>query len=121
MTHPDGMARRLISAKILYLTDFIDGHWQFPLDRFQQECLSFHASIEVFSPTSVSRGAMICVLFLQSNKEILFAHLDALIGLDDILRYAENSECLLNTLEIVLLIYGVKDLKVISKDTFRCI
>lgn len=54
---------------------------------------------------------MNCVPYFQSNMELLFAHLNDITSLDDILWNAESNERLLDTLGNVLRSCAIKGLK----------
>ena len=99
MPHPDAMFAKLIGAKFFFLLDFLHGFWQFLVDVMSRECLSLHTPFGVFTPTRVPHGASNYVAYFQSSMEDMFALLDVLIWLDDILGYAKSYDELLATLD----------------------
>ena len=107
MPHPDAMLAKLIGSKLFFLLDFLHGFWQFMVDLMSQEGLSFHTPFGVFTPTRVPHGASNSVPYFQSSMEDMFAQLDVLIWLDDILGHAKTYEEHLANLEQALQILSL--------------
>ena len=111
MPHADAMLARLKKAVIFFLLDFLYGYWQFPLASLSQECQSFHTPFGVFSPTRVLHGSTNSVPYFQSSMDYMFAYLEVLIWLDDVLGFAKTYDELLDILHQVLKICAAKGLK----------
>ena len=111
MPHADQMLAKLNGSKYWFKLDFLHGYWQFPLDDSSAECQSFHTPFGVYTPKRVLHGSTNAVSYFQSSMESMFAHLDLLIYLDDLLGYAVDPTSLLEKLRLVFGVCRVRGLK----------